>query len=220
MVEKYLDVIKSSPLFKDIETNSILSITSEWYSKIESYDKDNFIFLEGETLKNIGIILLGSAQIITYDFYGNKNIIASLEKSQLFGEAFVCALKNTMPMNVLATENTKVLFINYKEMTKIKNTNSLIIDKIKNNMLKIISEKNILLNKKIDLLSKRSTKEKILAYLYSVSKNAKSKTFTINLNRQELADFLSIERTAMSSKLSSLQREGVIKYDKNNFEIL
>lgn len=138
----------------------------------------------------------------------------------MFAEVFSCAGVGDLPVTAVSVTDSEILLIDFKNMLNICSSacsHHLILVK---NMLEILASKNILLNEKIQIMSKKTTREKLLAYLYAQSEKHGSLSFKIDFNRQELADYLSVERSAMSTEIGKLKNEGLISYDKNYFEIL
>ncbi len=216
-MENILDLLKKVSLFRDIETAEIKSLLTCLSAKTEYFKAKEAIFLAGDKAKFVGIVLSGQVQIVKEDFYGNKNIVASVETGQLFGEAFACADIKTMPVSVFAVEDCEIMLIDYKKIITTCPHNCSFHSKLIYNMLRIVANKNIMLSQKIEFISKRTTKEKLLAYLSSEAKKAGCKSFTIPYNRQELADYLSVDRSAMSAELCKLRDNGFLEFDKNKF---
>lgn len=152
------------------------------------------------------------------DYYGNRTIVANVTASQLFAEAFAC-VKKKMPVSVIAATDCYIMFIESSQITNICENQCDFHSSLVNNLLNIMAEKNIILNRKIEFLSQRTTKEKLLSYLTSVSKEKGCNEFDIAFNRQQLADFLGVDRSAMSFELSKLKGEGKIDYNKFHFII-
>ena len=216
-MEKYLDLLKTVALFRDIEIADIKSLLMCLSAKKEIFKAKEAIFLAGDKAEYVGIVLSGQAQVVKEDFYGNKNIVASVEKGELFGEAFACADIKIVPVSVFAVEDCEIMLIDYKRIITTCPHNCSFHSKLIYNMLRIVANKNIMLSRKIEFISKRTTKEKLLAYLSSEAKKAGSNSFSIPYNRQELADFLSVDRSAMSAELCKLRDTGILEFDKNKF---
>lgn len=216
-MEKYLELLKTVSLFRDIEITDIKSLLICLSAKKENFKAKEAIFLAGDKAEYVGIVLSGQVQVVKEDFYGNKNIVASVEKGELFGEAFACADIKIIPVSVFATEDCEIMLIDYKRIITTCPHNCSFHSKLIYNMLRIVANKNIMLSRKIEFISKRTTKEKLLAYLSSEAKKAGSNSFNIPYNRQELADFLSVDRSAMSAELCKLRDNGILEFDKNNF---
>ena len=178
------------------------------------------MFSSGESIEKFGIVLSGQVQVVQDDYYGNRSILGKIDIGNLFGESFACAEIKTLPVSVITTTESELLFIDCHRLAvpcaKACGFHSRLIQ----NMLSIVSMKNIALTQKIEFTSKRTTREKLMAYLSSEAKNARSSRFCIPFNRQELADYLSVERSAMSAELSKLRNDGVLKFHKNQFDLL
>lgn len=217
-MEEYIKNFENCILFKGIESIQILSLLDCLEAKIKKYKKGQLVFQNGCKINKCGIVLKGELHIVQYDYFGNRSILSIIEENQHFGIAYsLCNL--TLPICIEASKDSLVLFINmYKIITPCQNLcpNHMILI---NNLLSILATKNVNLNQKIECLSKRTTREKILNYLTSQSVQNNSTTFKIPYDRQGLADYLCVERSAMSVEISKLQKEGLIKTNKNYFEI-
>lgn len=207
-------------LFHRISADNIPAMLKCLNAKTISFKKDEFIFREGQTARYFGIILSGSVQIVKEDFYGNRNILARMTQSEIFGESFACAHVDAVPINVIASEDCTVLFLNCLQITNTCSNNCSFHKQIIYNLLCDIAAKNIAFQQKIEITSKRTTREKIMAYLTAQSRLHQSRSFSIPYNRQELADYLEVERSAMSAEISKLKKEGIIQCTKSNFTIL
>ena len=146
-------------------------------------------------------------------------MLAKLGVGDIFGEAFTCAQKEKMPVGVLASEKSEILFIDYKRILDNAGVACTSYNKLIQNMMLILAGKNVMLTQKIEHLMKRSTREKLLSFLSAQAIEAKSHVFDIPLSRQELADYLAVDRSAMSNELSKLQQEGLLACTRNHFEL-
>ena len=219
-MENYINLLKSVSLFSGIETHDLDSLCDCLSAKIRNYKANATIFSEGDAAEFVGVVLSGEVQVVKDDFYGNRNILAFISEGQLFGEAFACADVSILPVSVVATSKCTIMLINYR---KILTTCSNCCDfhsKLIFNMLRVVANKNVILNQKIEFISKRTTKEKLMAYLASEAKKVGSNSFSIPFNRQELADYLYVDRSAMSNELSKLRNEGVLEFNKDKFKLL
>ncbi len=211
--EKYGDILLSLPLFEGMRSDEVLRFLTSCRAFVTDFNGGDVIFSAGDSARFIGAVLSGSARIVRDDFYGNRNIIAHTERGELFGEAFALAGEKHLPVSVLAAERSAVLFMDGHFLLSDGGRAAL-------NMLKIASRKNVVLNNKIEVMSKRTTREKLLAYFLQQSEKCGSNEFTIPFNRQELADFLSVDRSAMCTELGRLSRGGLIEFRKNRFKLV
>ena len=213
------EVLKECPLFDKIAQNDIKSLLNCLSAKNKFFKKNDFIFLEGDKSTHVGIILSGSVCVVKEDFWGNRAILAKLGEGDLFGEAFSCAEIKSLPVSVVASENTEVILIDYKKIITNCSSACVFHTYLINNMIKILANKNIMMTQKIQHIVKRTTREKLLSYLSEQAMIHKSNNFQIPFNRQELADYLSVDRSAMSSELSKMKDDGIIEFNKNEFKL-
>ena len=187
-------------LFDGIENGELEQLLPCLGGRRVRFDEGDYIFMAGGRADQVGMVLSGSVLVFSDDFWGNRTIMAHVERGGLFGEAFSFARVEALPVSVTAAEKTEVLFIR--------------------NMLKILAEKNMALTQKIGHMGKRSTREKILSYLSEQAGKAGGESFSIPLNRQEMADYLAVDRSALSKELGRLEKEGQISFHKNQFQLL
>lgn len=218
-MEKYIQLLKKCILFNGVNEKDILALIQCLNGNLKLYKKGEKVFSEGKLYNQSGILLSGALQITQYDFMGNRSILSEIEPPQLFGEAY--SINNSeFPVSVEASVDSEVLLINTKNISTPCEHNCKFHIILINNLLKILSSNNIKLNTKIQCLSKRTTREKLLSYLYSQSQKHQSDTFEIPFDRQSLADYLCVERSAMSVEISKLCKEQIIETKKNKFKLL
>lgn len=219
-IKKYLSILEKCQLFYNVTPKDIQAMVVCLDAKIKTFKKGTFIFTEGSPAKYLGIVLLGAVQIIRTDFYGNRSILACLEQSQIFGESFACAGADRLPVNAVACKDTQVMIIDVSRITHFCGNACEFHNMIIYNLLKIVAEKNLAFNEKIEITSKRNTKEKLMAYLTAQAKLQKSTEFNIPLDRQGLADYLGVERSGLSAEISKLRKDKIIESNKNHFKLL
>lgn len=218
-MKKYFKVLKNSALFSNISENDLENILKCLSSKNKFYKKNDFIFSEEDSTNYAGIVISGSVCVIKEDFWGNRAILDKLEVGDLFGEAYALADMDSLPISVIATQDCEVVLINCKKILKTCSNACSFHTRLVNNLMKILASKNISLNQKIYHLVKRTTREKLISYLSEQAEKQKSNIFKIPFNRQELADYLSVDRSAMSHELSKLKNEGIIEFNKSEFRL-
>ena len=217
---KNIEIIKSNPLFKEIIENDLETMLSCLSAKQCFYNQNSFIFLTGESIHHIGIMMSGKIIITKEDGFGNRSIIAEVIPGEMFGEAFACSGIENSTVSVQAAADSVVLLIDYKRIVTTCSSACIFHTKLIENMLAILAKKVLMLNQKIGIVSKRTTREKLMAYFEIQKDRANSNKFTIPYNREELADFLFVDRSAMSRELCRMRDEGLIDFRKNRFEIL
>ena len=219
-MDKYFDIIRKCPLFDGIADSELMGLMGCLDAKVMSFEKKYTIFTEGSRAKYLGIILSGSAQIIQLDYYGNRSIIHEIVPSELFGEAFACAGVEAIPVSVIANEDCDVLLIDCMRILHTCANACGFHQRLIFNLMKDIATKAIMFQQKIEVIAKRSTREKLLAYLNIQARKSGSRSFQIPFDRQELADYLEVERSGLSAEISKLRKEGIINSTKNSFELL
>lgn len=196
------ETVKECPIFKNFSIDEIIEIFSviSFYEK--DYKKNDIILAENTKVEYFGIITNGKIALSNFDYFGNRNILNVFEKGDSFAEALV-SLEIQIPHEVISLTDSSIVWIEYKSLSK-----SLYYQKILNNLLNIISTKNLILNKKLQILSKRTTREKILEYLSNQKKTLSlDSNFEINLNRNEMADYLALDRSNLSRELGKLKKK-------------
>jgi CRP-like cAMP-binding protein len=165
-------------------------------------------------------MLSGSAQVIQVDYYGNRSILSNLTPSEIFAEAFACAEVGSLPISVIANEPCEVMLVDSAHILHTCSNHCDFHQRLIYNLMKDLATKTVLFHRRIDITSKRTTREKLLAYLTQEAKEAGSKCFDIPFDRQELADYLEVDRSGLSAEISKLRREGIIDNKKNHFVLL
>jgi len=217
-MKKIFEVAKHNPLFQNIAFSDLEPILSCLSARAATYQKDDVILLSGDPVSFVGLVLSGSVRIIKEDVDGNSTILSKLTISEVFGEVFSYAEIFHSPVTVQAVEETEVLFLDCGKMiTSCSNACPFHARLIKN-MLKLFAQKNLMLNQKIEVLSKRTTRDKLFCF-FDQQRGVASK-FTIPFSREEMATYLCIDRSAMSNELSKMRKDGLIRFNRNEFEIL
>lgn len=219
-MKKYLQVLKRCTLFEKIEEDNLMAMLGCLGAKVGRYIKNDTIVAEGDSAKYIGIVLNGEVQIVQVDFYGNRSILTHGEPSQLFGESFACAGVETMPVGVVASKDSEVMLIDCHRITSPCCNACQFHNQVIMNLMKVVAAKNIAFHQKIEITSKRTTREKLMTYLFLQAKKNESNSFDIPYDRQELADFLEVERSGLSAEIGKLRKEGVLENKKNHFKLL
>ena len=216
-MKKYLPILKKCPLFCDIAEEDLLRMLTCLGAKVSAFDKKFTIFAEGAPAVHIGIMLSGTAQVVQVDYYGNRSILSNLTPSEVFAEAFACAEVPTLPVSVIAGEPCEVMLIDCRHILHTCENHCGFHQRLIFNLMKDLASKTILFHQRIEVTSKRTTREKLLTYLSMQAKKAGSQSFDIPFDRQELADYLEVDRSGLSSELGKLQREGILETHKHHF---
>ena len=219
-MKKYLDILKKCPLFLEIETDSLLRMLSCLGARIEHVDRRHNVFSEGDPARDVGIVLSGSVQIEQLDYYGNRSILAGVGPSELFAEAFACAEIPTIPVSIVAVKESDVMLLDAEHILHTCENGCGFHQRLIYNLMKDLATKTLLFHERIEITAKRSTREKLLAYLSAEAKRTGRREFDIPFDRQELADYLDVDRSGLSAEIGKLRREGVLESNKRHFILL
>ncbi|MBE7045276.1 MAG: Crp/Fnr family transcriptional regulator [Ruminococcaceae bacterium] len=219
-MKKYFPVLRKCTLFDQVADEDLIALLGCLGARVQSYQKKDTVLSEGETATHIGILLSGSVQMIQHDYFGNRSIVSEIHASQLFAESFACAGDAELPVSVIANEPSEVMFINCNRVMYTCANACAFHGKIIYNLMKTMANKNILFHQKLQITSKRTTREKLMTYLLQQAKRKGKNSFEIPFNRQELADYLEVDRSGLSAEISKLRDEGILKSDRSRFELL
>ena len=195
-------------IFEGIEEEDIKKMLKCFDAKTRTFKKDRTIVTNIINIKMIGIILEGTANVERYDYNGNRSIIEKLEKNSVFGEVFS---RLGSDISVIATSDCEVLFIEYEYLIKRCKKGCIYHSILTNNVLQLLSKKIVDLNKRLEILSKRTIRDKLLSYFELLANNNPKRSFTLPFTYTDLADYLSIDRSAMMREIKNLKEEGFIE---------
>lgn len=213
-MQEYSNVINKLPLFAGLSDENIADILDRSKVRIQQLRQGENIISLGSRVTSIGVLLSGSARVVKDDFWGNSTILAHLESGDIFGEAFACS-GCAATVDVYAESDADVLWLPYAELVQADESGA-----VNRRLVYMFARKNVFLTDRIEHLSQRSLREKILSYLKQQALEAGSSSFTISLDRAGMADYLAADRSALSAMLGRLKKEGVIDFYKNNFTLL
>lgn len=219
-MEKYLSILAGCKLFQDVSCENIFGLLDSLNASIKTFPKNSYIYSAGDSIEKIGILLSGSLLIQHDDFWGNRSIVRKIDVGDMFGESYASNQIPPIINDVITTSDSKVVFLDINKILKVCLSSWQFHSIIIENLFEVISEKNRSLVEKLSYLSKRTTREKVISYLSDQAKFYNSNEFFIPFNRQELADFLSVDRSALSSELGKLRDCGKLKFQRNKFVLL
>ena len=219
-MKNYDYIFASCPLFDGIALSDLSAMMTCIGGKTVSTDKEQYIFREGDAATHVGLVLTGAVRMEREDYYGNRSIVAHIGPGQLFGENYACAGVAALPISVVADEASNVLLMDCRRITRSCSHACEFHSRIIFNLLQLVAVKNLVYDQKIQVTSKRTTREKLMTYLLNQAKINDSNTFQIPYDRQELADYLEVDRSGLSAEISKLRREQILECEKNRFTLL
>ncbi|MBR4017653.1 MAG: Crp/Fnr family transcriptional regulator [Oscillospiraceae bacterium] len=187
---------------------------------IGAFPKGSIIALENDNIKQVGILLSGAVDMIKEDIWGNRSLLMRIYKDDLFGETFACGTDSQSVVTFTVSQDAEILFLPFcKTMCNCAN-NCGHHHKVIENMVRVIADKTRELLRKVEVVSKRTIRERVLAYLSIQSQLQKSRYLELPLGRLELADYLCVDRSALTRELAKMKEDGLIDYDRNCFRLL
>lgn len=218
-MEQLYPILKNCPLFSNIREDQYPVLLTCINSYTRSFHSNEYVFLAGNQVNYVGIVLSGAVEIIKENLAGSRHILDFLGPSNLFGEGIVCTKKRVAPVTVRIKEETRILFIPYERIIKTCGNSCSFHFQLIQNMMMLLGEKNTLLNQKIELLMLKGMREKLASYLLNEYKKQERYTFQIIPNRNELAEYLNVSRPSMCRELARMKSEGILDYYQNSFQI-
>ena len=219
-MDNFLPLLRKSPLFDSIDEDSLQKLCKCLSSCQKKLPKDDFVFHAGDEARFVYLILQGSMYILSEDFWGNRSIIENIPCFTLFGEAYALASTQFHLVSVRAAEDSLVLQIDPRRLFDTCANRCACHLQLIHNTAYILSEKIVLLTQKLGHVSQRTLREKILSYLSQCAWQQNSSSFSIPYSRQELADYLCVDRSALSHELSRMRTAGLLDYRKSSFTLL
>lgn len=212
-------VLSNCSLFKEIDRTEFAVLLDELNASKRTYRRDEVIFAAGERATEIGVVLSGSICVSQEDYWGNRTILSAVDEGDIFGEAFCCSECAALPVTVTAMTDTEILLLDGDRLTDI-NDRSGFKARLATNLMRVLAEKNIALTRKIRHITKKTTREKVMSYLSECAAAAGKSSFAIPFDRQQLADYLSVDRSALSVTLCKMRDDHLICFRKNEFTVL
>ena len=216
-MKKYIPILKRTRLFSGIVEEEISAMLNCLQARICTYKKGEYVLRQGEYSDNLMVLAEGKLHIQRDDYWGNRSIINMVSMGEMFGEAYAAPESGAIMNDVLAVEDSTVILFNVKRIITVCPSACRFHSAVVQNLFYAISEKNRKLVQKITFMTKRTTREKLIAYLSEEARRQNSSEFSIPFNRQNLADYLSVDRSAMSNELCKMRDEGMIAFEKNRF---
>ncbi len=214
-----IDMIRQITLFRGMDDGEITAALSALAAKEKTYEKDETILYAGNVSERMGLVLEGSVTIESNDVWGNRTILSHVGKGGSFAETYALLENEPMLVDVIANERSRILFLRIGSLHRLEQDISPWRVKLIGNLLRISSQKNLHLSGRSFHTAPKSIRGRVMAYLNTVSLQKHKTAFDIPFDRQQLADYLNVERTALSRELGNMQAEGLITVKRNHFEI-
>ena len=214
-MKEFYEILKTTPLFMGVEEKNLEDLVPKLQPIRWVRQRGETVLQPGEMAPGVGILLFGGLRVLREDFWGNRSLLTVVEPGELFAEVFACS-GVPLTVRVEAAQEVEVVFFPSQALLKPPPEGSFLPQRL----LGVLAQKNLMLNQKLNYLSQRSTRAKVLSYLSDQAKRAGSPSFVIPMDRQELADYLAVDRSALSALLGQLRRAGVLEFHRSHFILL
>lgn len=218
-MKEFFPVIRSAPLFSGISAEELTAMLACLKAEKKDFPKEAFVLRAGDTAEAIGLVLAGTVLIVQEDIWGNRNILSKAGPGQTFAAAYACAPGSRLNVSVLAETPVAVLFLNVKRILNVCPSACAHHSRVIRNLLGELAGKNLRLGEKLTYMGQRTTRAKIMSYLSAEAQRLGTYEFDIPFSRQQLADYLGVERSGLSLELGKMKKDGVLDYHKSHFTL-
>lgn len=216
-MKEFLPVIRSSSFFSGISETELTAMLSCLETREERFPKDTFLLRTGDTAESIGLVLSGSVLVVQEDIWGNRNILSKAGPGQTFAAAYACAPGSLLNVSVLAETPVTAMFLNVKRVLNVCPSACEHHSRIIRNLLGELAEKNLRFGEKLTHMGQRTTRAKLMSYFSAEAQRLGTYEFDIPFSRQQLADYLAVERSGLSLELGKMRSEGLLDFHKSHF---
>ena len=216
-MKDFLPVLRSAPLFSGVSEEELTTILACLGAEVKHFPKDDFLLRAGDTAESIGLVLAGSVLVIQEDIWGNRNILSKAGPGQTFAAAYACAPGSLLNVSVAAETPAAAMFLNVRRVLTVCPSACVHHSRIIRNLLGELAEKNLRCGEKLTHMGQRSTRAKLMSYFSAEAQRLGKYEFDIPFSRQQLADYLAVERSGLSLELGKMKREGLLDFHKSHF---
>ena len=216
-MEEFLSTIRSAPLFSGVSEAELTAMLACLKAEKKDFPKEAFVLRAGDTAESIGLVLTGTVLVIQEDIWGNRNILSKAGLGQTFAAAYACAPGSRLNVSVVAETPVTVLFLNVKRILTVCPSACSYHSRIIRNLLGELAGKNLQFSEKLTHVGQRSTRSKIMSYLSAEAQRLGTYELDIPFSRQQLADYLGVERSGLSQELGKMEKDGLLDYRKSHF---
>lgn len=216
-MKEFLSVLRSSQLFSGVSEDELTAVLSCLDVREENFPRDAFLLRAGDTAESIGLVLSGNVLVIQEDIWGNRNILSKTGPGQTFAAAYACAPGAALNVSVMAETPVTAMFLNVKRIMNVCPSACPHHSRIIRNLLGELAEKNLRLSEKLTHMGQRTTRSKIMSYLSAEAQRRGICEFDISFSRQQLADYLGVERSGLSLELGKMKNDGLLDFRKSHF---
>ena len=218
-MKEYFSVLRSAPLFAGVSEEELAAMLTCLDARAERFPKDTFLLRAGDAAESIGLVLAGSVLVLQEDIWGNRNILSKAGPGQTYAAAYACAPGAALNVSVAAETAVTVTNLNVRRVLNVCPSACAYHSRIIRNLLGELAAKNLQMNEKLTHMAQRTTREKLLSYLSAQAQRSGSYEFDLPFSRQQLADYLAVERSGLSAELGKLRDEGVLEFRRSHIRL-
>ncbi|MCF0144096.1 MAG: Crp/Fnr family transcriptional regulator [Firmicutes bacterium] len=216
LINNLIDV----PLFTQISAENLEVMLDCLGATTRTYSRNEYISLINDAIQNVGVVITGQVKMIKEDVWGNSSVLATIDAGGVFGETFTCGSSDVAAVSFMASKDSEIIFLPFEKVMHTCNMTCRFHHRLIENMVAQIADKNMQLMNKMDIVIKKTLRDKIMTYLSNEAEAQQSTYFTVPLGRVELADYLLVDRSALTRELNNMRDDGIIDFDRNTFRIL
>ena len=216
-MKEFFSILAASPLFSGVTEDELDAMLTCLAAKTEQFPKDVFLLRPGDAVEEIGMVLSGCALVVQEDIWGNRNILSKAGPGQTFAAAYACAPGSLLNVSVLAETPVTAMFLNVKRVLNVCPSACEHHSRIIRNLLGELAEKNLRFGEKLTHMGQRTTRAKLMSYFSAEAQRLGTYEFDIPFSRQQLADYLAVERSGLSLELGKMRSEGLLDFHKSHF---
>ncbi len=218
-MQRYLKEIAPMPLFKGVDEKDLPDLLRCLGGYLKTFKKNEIIYLESQEIHAVGVVLSGAVHMIKEDIDGEKTLLVSIKVGEVFGESFACGSRKDARVSFVAVSPCVLLFLPFQKVMHSCSNSCVFHSRLIENTVRIMCDKNVMLMNKLEVVSKKTLRDKILCYLHIEAQHQGKNRFTIPFGRSELAEYLCANRSALSRELSLMKKENRIDFHKNTFTL-
>ncbi len=219
-MEHQIENYMKNPLFENITADHLQAMLNCLHSYTKTYKKGEVIIMEEDSIRYIGIVLAGTVHMMKEDIWGRQTMLTYISENEVFGETFAVQKNPDSSVLFIAASDTSILFVAAWNIIHCCPSQCAFHEQLTRNMFNLIGQRSIRLMERIEISSKPSLREKVLAYLSMQAQKQDSRYITLPLGRAQLASYIGANRSALTRELTSMREDGLIDYDRNTFRII
>lgn len=214
------DILRNTGLFAGISDQEMIAMSKCLGARRQRYGSGEYLFRSGDSAEELCVVLEGTVDIVKQDWWGNSAVLSSNGPGSVVCTEYACAHGENMDVSVVSSGQSEVLFLEIAKVTRVCKSTCEFHSRLIGNLVQILARDALALDRRLERMCKRTTRDKVRAYLSDQARLAGGNEFTVPLNRQEMADHLGVDRSALSAELGRMKNDGILDFTKNRFTLI